>query len=68
MMSFKPKAKFNFLTHRKTPTEMPDKDAGTVRVRGYARDRYEGLRGRDYIQARQLDAPLSVQTSAQKRG
>lgn len=60
--------KFNFLTHRKTPTEIPNKDTGTVRVRGYARDRYEGLRGGDYIKARKLDAVQPVHTSAQKRG
>lgn len=61
-------AKFNFLTHRKTPTDIPNKDASTARVRAYARDPYAGLRGRDYIKARNLDAPHPVHTSAQKRG
>lgn len=55
-------AKFNFLSHRDQPTDIKPK----VRVRATAQDPFAGLRGRDYIAARGLNAPVQkVQTSAQ---
>lgn len=54
--------KFNFPTSRTKPTEIPAKDQPVVRTRAFAIDRYAGLRGGAYINARQLDTP--VQTSA----
>lgn len=54
-------AKFNFLTHRAKPTEVPETNF-LVRTRATAKDPYEGLRGRDYINARKTD---KVQTSTQ---
>lgn len=63
---FKPKSKFNFLADRKTPAEVPNNDAGSDRVRAFAKDKFAGLRGHDYIEARQLNAPIPLQTSAHK--
>jgi hypothetical protein len=57
---FKPKAKFNFLSHRGQPTELPDNNF-LSRTRATGRDQFEGLKGRDYINARNLG---KVQTSA----
>jgi len=61
---FKPKSKFNFLDHKNKPTELPEKNF-LVRTRATGRDQFEGLKGRDYINARDLS---HVQASAQKRG
>lgn len=55
-------AKFNFLAHHTQPTEIKPK----VRTRATGKDRFEGLRGRDYIAARGLNQPVQrVRTSAQ---
>jgi hypothetical protein len=56
---FKPKAKFDFLKHRSQPTELPDNNF-LSRSRATGRDQYAGLKGRDYINARNLG---KVQTS-----
>lgn len=55
-------AKFNFLTSRTAPAEIPHKHAPKVHTRAIAKDRYEGLCGHEYIKARQLET--AVQASA----
>lgn len=56
---------FNFLNNRKAPTEIASKDGQDVRTRATGSDRFAGLRGRQYIDARKLNAPVQrVQTSA----
>lgn len=60
----KQRAKFNFLTHRTQPNELPEKNF-LARTRATAIDQFDGLKGRDYINARNLG---KLQTSAQKRG
>lgn len=60
LRTFKTKSKFNFLDHHGQPTELPDNNF-LSRTRATARDAYAGLKGRDYINARNLG---KVQTSA----
>lgn len=62
MKTYKPKFKFNFLDHKSQPTELPDNDFLKVRTRASAVDKFEGLKGKDYITARGLGIS---QTSAQ---
>lgn len=56
------KSKFNFLASREKPTELTNFDFLGVRTRASANDKFAGLKGRDYIAARQLG---KLQTSAQ---
>jgi hypothetical protein len=52
--------KFNFLHSRTAddPTLIIKEDAPIVRTRATTRDQFAGLRGRDYIAARNLGAPV----------
>lgn len=47
--------KFNFLTPRKAPTEIASEDTSKIRIRALAKDRYAGLQGIDYINARKIE-------------
>lgn len=58
------KSKFNFLASREKPTELTDFNFLVVRTRATANDKFAGLKGRDYIAARQLG---KLQTSAQHK-
>ena len=54
-------AKFNFLD---TPEVNRETNIGRVRTRATGRDRYAGLRGRDYLDARDQERRLTREDDA----